>query len=177
MPFNLLKKFPDFLELAHLNSEGAKKSLRPIFDKLFVENTLTFRGKTIWPLKDDKYGIEALFTHLTCEDIEEENPDGSKYKKRYFEIERSIRLHWILPHINECTGSNIDVFSVIERDIKKRKDVVKTYIFNKDLNYVIVLLPQRTGKDYYFLTAYYLNKKEGLKTIENRMKKRLPEVY
>lgn len=62
-----------------------------------------------------------LFKHLTCEEIMVECEDGTKYPKRVFEVARSQRLHWINHHIKEKTPSNIDVFTVEERDTKKRK--------------------------------------------------------
>ena len=64
-----------------------------------------------------------------------------------------------------------------ERDQRKRKDVIKTYIYDKDQEYIIVLEPQRSRTDYYLLTAYYLNRKEGKKSIGKKLKKRLPDVH
>ena len=92
-----------------------------------------------------------------CDDVESE--DGSKYSKRVFEVARSQRLHWINHHIKEKTPLNIDVFTVEERDSKKRK-VKKTYIYDTVEKYVIVLEQQR-AEAFYLLTAYHLNKEYG----------------
>ena len=67
--------------------------------------------------------------------------------------------------------SNIDVFTVEERDPKKRK-VRKTYIYDKVEKYVIVLEQQRTNA-FYLLTAYHLNKEYGGKALLKKMKKRI----
>ncbi|MGV3767312.1 MAG: hypothetical protein ACO1NW_14355 [Chitinophagaceae bacterium] len=177
MPLNLLKKFPDLLELLHLDEPRRTASLLGIFKRDIEDNTaFFFRGKTIRPLKSEEFGIQALFKHLTCEEIMVTQADGSCYPKRIFENERSQRLHWIRCHIDELVRAGVDVFSVEERDVKKRKDTVRTYLYNAEQAYVVVLEPQRSGKDYYLLTAYYLNRPEGRKSIEKKRKKRLPEV-
>ncbi len=111
--------------------------------------------------------------HLTCKEVEED-----EVKHRVFDIHRSRRLHWIKPHIDETIGeAAIEVFSVIERDQKNRKDITRTYIYNKPQKYVVVLEPQvRSGNAYYLLTAYYLDEDYGEKQMKKKMKKRLQEV-
>lgn len=171
MPFNLLKKYPELLELGQYSESKRTETLRKIFNRDIQDNEeFNFRLKQIRPFKKD--GIEnmdTLFTHLTCE-VEED----SDYK-RIFDIHRSQRLHWIKTHINEEI-ENIKIFSVKERDNKSRKDVFRTYIFNEAVKYVVVLEPQRSNIDYYLLTAYYLNRSYGEKSIRKKMKKKLDEV-
>ena len=82
--------------------------------------------------------------NLTCEEITVENEDGSTYPKRVFEMARSQSLHLINHHVRELTPDNIDVFTIEERDSKKRK-VKKTYIYDKVEKYVIVLEQQRNN--------------------------------
>ena len=119
-----------------------------------------------------------LFRHLTTEEIEEANEHtGKTYKKRYFEMDRSRRLHWIKFHLEEKKKENIEIFSVEERDQKKRQNIMRTYIYDVDQKYIIVLDPQRTGKDYYLITAFYLNKEYGEKKIRKLFKNRLGELH
>lgn len=176
MPLNLIKKYPQLLELVHLNERQRHKSLQGIFKRDIEENPLIeFRGKQIRPIKkqDGEPAMQTLFHHLTtCKD---ESEEGKAQKRRIFEIDRSLRLHWILHHIEERTPENIEVFSYEDR--KDRKDVIRTYIYDKEEDYVIILEPQRSGKDYYLLTAYYLNTKYGKKQIKSKLKKKLPDVY
>ncbi len=68
------------------------------------------------------------------------------------------------------------IFSYKDR-IKGRGDVVRTYIFDVEQNYVIILEPQRSNVDYYLITAYFLNKTWGKKQILNKLKNKLDEVY
>ena len=178
MPINLIKKYPQLLELAYLNEGQRIDSLKSIFRRDIEDNTnLNFRTKIIRPIKGEEPSMQILFKHLTCEEIIVQNEDGTTYPKRVFEMDRSVRLHWVRHHIEEKTKGNIEVFSVEERDLKRRKDVIKTYIYDTEQDYVIVLEPQRSGTDYYLLTAYYLNKMEGKKSIQKKFKKRLPDVH
>jgi len=54
--------------------------------------------------------------------------------------------------------------------------VKRTYVYDITQKYVIVLEPQRTGRDYYLLTAFYLHKKYGEKQIKSKYLKRLDEL-
>jgi len=175
MPTNLLKKYPDLLELVHLNPSERVKSLQGVFKRDIAENEfLSFREKRIRPIKkeDGEPAIDTLFHHLTTriEDTEE----GKKERKSVFEMDRSQRVHWIIHHIEEFSPEKIVVFSYEDRI--DRKDVIRTYIYDKEEQYVIILEPQRSGKDYYLLTAYYLNEKRGKRQIKSKLKRKLPDV-
>ncbi len=178
MPTNLLKVYPDLLDILHLANHARTNSLRGVFNRDIERNVnFKFRLKQIHPiLIDGEATMSTLFNHLTREEIVETNADGTFFKKRIFEKDRSMRLHWIKYHIEETKKDNIEIFSIIERDLKKRKDVTNTYIYDLKEEYVIVLEPQRSGNDYYLLSAYYLNKEYGHKTMQKKLKKKLNEV-
>lgn len=178
MPFNLLKKYPQLLELGYLNEQQRTESLLRVFKRDIEENSgLNFRTKTIRPVKGEEPDMVILFRHLTTEEIEIEVEDGTKYRKRIFEKDRSQRLHWVRYHLEENKKENVEIFSVEERDQNKRKDIIRTYIYDMEQKYIIVLDPQRTQRDYYLITAYHLNKDYGEKKIKKLMKRRLPEVH
>lgn len=88
---------------------------------------------------DGEADMGREFMHLTTERVEEQDGDGNIIKKNVFEPERSKRIHWINHHIHEKTPANIVVFSVVERDQEKRRDVTKTYIYDKVEKYIVVL--------------------------------------
>lgn len=178
MPTNLLKKYPDLLEIMHLSESQRTGSLRSIFNRDIEENPgLNFRTKIIRPIKGEEPAMDLLFKHLTTEEIQEVDANGKEYPKRIFEKDRSHRLHWVRFHLEELKKERMEVFSVEERDQKKRQDIIRTYIFDEDQNYIIVLDPQRSKRDYYLVTAYFLNKEYGAKKIRKLLKKRLPEVH
>jgi hypothetical protein len=63
------------------------------------------------------------------------------------------------------------VFSVAEPDGNR------TYIYDKDEFYVIVLEPMRKKNEYYLLTAYYLDGKDKVRDkMLKKYRRRLPDV-
>ena len=180
MPHNLLKEYPQCLELLHLDNYNRIQSLKRIFKRDIEDNhNFIFNKKVIRPIKakDGLTAMEVLFQHLTHESIVEKR-NGRNYSSRnVFEIERSKRLHWIKFLVDGNKRNNIEIFSVKERDKEKRKDVIKTYIYDIDQKYIIVFEPQRSNKDYYLLTAFYLDKPWGEKQMKKKLKKKLTELY
>jgi len=175
MAFNLLKEYPQLLELAHLEERHRLEDLQRIFNRDIAENEdFNFRNKIIRPTKKEgEHPLNTLFRHLTTRVDKDE--DGKNLTSRSFELHRSQRLHWIKFHIEEMKSENVEVFSFEDRI--DRKDVIRTYIYDKVEEYVIILEPQRSKADYYLLTAYYLNEPGGKKQIKKKLKKRLEQVY
>lgn len=178
MSLDILKKYPELLEILFLDPVNRINVLKSIYIRDIQDNPyFRFRGKQIYPIKSDgQIDMDREFTHLTCEAIEEFDSEGRKYSKRVFEKDRSSRLHWIRFHIEERLPDNIFVFSVEERDEKKRENVVRTYIYDNVEKYIIVLEPQRNLTSYYLLTAYYLNKPYAEKQIKKKMNKKLDSI-
>ena len=180
MPLNLLKKYPDLLILSCLDEKTRTRSLRRIFDRDNADNiNFIFNGKRIFPIKSDGIlDMDREFMHLTTEEIEDIDENGVVVKHRIYDSFRSERLHWIRSHIEgQVKDSDVVVFSVKERNQRKRTDVVRTYIYNKTRKYVIVFEPQvRNGNAYYLLTAYYLNKVYGEKQIKRKFSSKLDIV-
>ena len=173
MPLNQIKTYPDLLELVHLSEKERTISLRKIFDRDITGNdSFIFREKQIRPLKTDgELDLGRVFRHLTTEEVQDSE---AGHKKRVFELHRSQRLHWLRPHIDETIEDKVIVFSVLEK--KKKKQKIITYVYNVTQKYVVVLEPQRSGTDYYLLTAYYLNRDYGVKMMDKKLKKKLPDV-
>lgn len=168
MPLNLLKVYNSVLELAALNELQRTKSLRGIFRRDIEENSnFEFRAKQIKPTTaDGEDSMERLFRHLTTCITDKAT------QHREFEMARSMRLHWIRHHVEERKQDNMYVFSVDEP-----RSGIRTYIYDKDENYVIVLEPLRNGTDYYLLTAYYLEGKDAARDkMMRKYKRRLPEI-
>ena len=134
-----------------------------------------FREKRVYPIKSDgEIDMQREFMHLTTTDDKE--AEGAATKKRVFEPDRSRRLHWIRHHIEERTSHVLEIFSCEERDMKHRKNIYRTYVYDTAEKYVIVLEPQRSPYGYYLLTAYYLNMPGGEKKMKKMLKKKLEEV-
>ncbi len=176
MPLNLIKKYPQLLELGHFNEYQRKESLKGIFKRDIENNTnFKFQTKQLRPIKKEgQIPMETLFNHLITKNEKDEK--GRKTGTRIFEMARSQRLHWIKYHIDERKTQNIDIFSYEDR-IKGRGNVIRTYIYDHDEEYVIILEPQRSKLDYYLLTAYHLNEPGGKKQILKKQKNKLNEVH
>lgn len=167
MPYNLLRKYNELLEIASFNENQRTNSLKGVFNRDIANNTqFTFQAKPINPTpKDGEIPMETLFSHLTTIIIDKET------NKREFDIHRSIRLHWIRHHAEQRKKENMLIFSV------KEPEGNRTYIYDKDEKYVIILEPLRNKNEYYLLTAYYLmGKDEKRDKMEKKYKRRLPEV-
>ncbi len=168
MPLNLLKVYNSLLELAALSEVQRTNSLKGVFRRdIEVNNNFKFRTKQIKPTTaDGEYSMERLFRHLTTCITDKAT------KHREFEMARSMRLHWIRHHIEGRKQDNLYVFSVDEP-----RCGIRTYIYDRDENYVIVLEPLRNGTEYYLITAYYL---EGKDTARDKMmrkyKRRLSRI-
>lgn len=172
MPFNLLKKYPELLELASYNSYDRNICLQKIYKRDVEDYDLFFRNSRIYPTKNENDGVTFAthFAHLTTKEYEEKDENGNVVAKRVFDMFRSVRLHWVKPHIEEST-SEVDIL-VFSNDYP----CVRTYIWNKKQNYVVILEPQRKPNSYYLITAYYLNEKKSIKQMENKYKKRMQGV-
>ncbi|MBW8326911.1 MAG: hypothetical protein K0M50_19260 [Prolixibacteraceae bacterium] len=175
MPLNLLKKYPELLEIGHLAEPDRNISLKAVFKRDIEDNPdLRFRTKVIRPIKGEEPAMQLLFRHLTTEEIEETDSDGKTYKRRIFEIHRSQRIHWVKFHFEERLKDVISVFSTEERI--NGRNAFRTYIYDHKQKYVIVMEPQRSGKDYYLLSAYFLNRSYGEKMMQKKMKSKLPQL-
>jgi len=168
MPFNLLKRYNQLLELASFDERERKKSLMAIFNRDIVENTnFKFEGKQIQPTPiDGEIKISTLYSHLTTVMIDK------KTRAREFDLHRSLRLHWVKYHIDRNKTDNMLIFSV------KEPEGFRTYIYDKTEKYVVVLEPLRDIDEYYLLSAYYLRGKDAKrnKFLKKYKKYRLDEV-
>lgn len=172
MPLNLIKRYPQLLELSHLSEHARNLSLRGIYDRDHQSApTPVFRLRAIRPLKgiDTPPDIDIVFRHLITEEV----PLPTGGRKREFDIHRSQRLHWIRFHLDERRPDLINVFSA--EDWKDGKRRVRTYILDSAERYVVILEPFRKQPDYYLVTAFFLEPR-NLKKMKQRAKRKLPDV-
>ena len=160
MPTNLLKIYPELLELGHLAEADRSDSLYVVFRRDIEDNPgFSFRTKRINPVKGDGDAMQILFKHLITEIVDKQT------RKREFEIQRSRRLHWIRFHVEEQKIDHMLIFSVEEQA------GVRTYILDENQKYVIILEPYRNRQEYYLITAYYLEG-DNIRKIRNKYRRR-----
>lgn len=158
MALNLLKKYNELLDVIGMGEKQRTASLRGVFDRDITTNSnFRFQSKQINPTPADGVdSMDRLFTHLTTKIVDNE-------RTREYDQARSCRLHWLRYHIEERKAENMLIFSV------KEPEGVRTYIYDEEEAYVIVLEPLRKKKEYYLLTAYYL---EGKDKARNKMRRK-----
>lgn len=158
MPSNLLKNYNERLELLYTSHKDNLNSLRSVFNRDMNGFTgLELEGMPIKPTTaDGEDTMDRLFRHLTTI-VTDKNT-----KKREFETERSIRIHWIKYHLTNDQKDKI-VFTVI--------DEKRVYVLDKAERYVIVFEPMRNEKAFYLLTAYPLLP-ASYKAVMTKMEKR-----
>lgn len=151
MPLNLIKRYNQHLELLNLNESQRTTSLLGIFNRDIPNNPcFTFKGKTIHPTPrhDGEDAMGNLFNHLTRKTTDKAT------NRREFDQDRSMRLHWIKYHIELSKPTNMLCFSI------KEPQGMRTYIYDIEEKYVIILEPLRNNTAYYLLTAYPLKGKD-----------------
>jgi hypothetical protein len=166
MPTNLLKTYNTHLDIAGLSVGDRLASLLRVFDRDITNNQpFKFRNRNIIPTpKDGDISMSTLFRHLTTEVIDQ------KTKKREFEINRSKRLHWVRHHIDN-KKTNLLCFTV------KEPDGFRTYLYDDDEKYVIVLEPRVPYNTYFLLSAYHLRGKDAQRDkIKKKYKRRHDEI-
>lgn len=168
MPLNKLKVYNQLLDIVGMGERQRTDSLKGIFKRDFEERRPVFCGKEVHPTpkEDGEIPMETLFSHLTTEMIDKVT------RKRVFEMDRSMRLHWVRYHLNQKKSNNMLLFSV------KEPEGIRTYYYDQDEKYVIVLEPLRNGSAYYLLTAYYVKGKDAQRNkIERKFKRKLEVLY
>lgn len=143
MPYNLLKKYNELLDLLGLPVERCIQSLKGIFKRDFEESQATFNGKPVYPTpkNNGELPMLTLFTHLTTE------------------MTDKFRDNMLLFSVNEPEG-------------------IRTYCYDEDENYVIILEPNRDKTFYYLLTAYPVRGKDKARNkIRKKYRRKLAEVY
>lgn len=167
MPFNKIKIYNQLLDIVGMGDKQRTDSLKGIFKRDFEERPCVFCGKNIHPTpkEDGEIPMETLFRHLTTEMVDKVT------RTRVFEIDRSMRLHWVRYHLEQRKNDNMLLFSV------KEPEGVRTYYYDADEKYVIVLEPLRCGDAYYLLSAYYIKGRDAQRNkMEKKYKRKLDEL-
>lgn len=168
MPLNRIKIYNQLLDIVGMSGRERTISLEGIFKRDFGEQSPVFCGKEVHPTprEDGEIPMETLFRHLTTEMTDK------KSRAREFELERSKRLHWVRFHLDQRKEDNMLLFSARE------PEGIRTYYYDRNEKYVIVLEPLRNGSAYYLLSAYYVRGKDAMRNkIEKKYRRKLDELY
>jgi len=167
MPLNLLKSYNQHLDIQGLSEPQRLTSLKGVFDRDFTnKQPIFFNGRKVIPCpQDGSIEMSTLFRHLTTVKID------YKTNQREFEMERSKRLHWVRYHIDGKRASNMILFTV------KEPEGLRTYLYDEDEKYVVVLEPRVSSNVYFLLSAHYIQGKDAQRDkMRKKYKRKLNDI-
>jgi hypothetical protein len=148
------------------------EALYLVFTKDFKGCWPRFRTFPVWHDRrvfDDGDGKEEGFWHLVQKDQWIYNTKTRrKEKERLPEFERAGRLPWARPIIDHENAVEVTVWDY-DNETPKGK-VVRTYIWLKDHDYVVILERQKKDKGDVFMliTSFYLDFEGKRRDLESR---------
>lgn len=153
------------------------RTLYAIFEIDFKKPWLHFRTFPVWHDRridpKDKYGFEEGFWHLVSRDEWVWNPKlRRKEKERLPELDRASRLPWGRPIIEHETV--VEVLAWDFDEATKWGTAVRTYIWLKDHDYVVILERRQKNKgDVFILVTSFLVDFEGKRRdLQSRYERR-----
>lgn len=167
MPLNLIKTYNQLLDIQGLSEHQRTTSLKGVFDRDFTNRQpIHFNGRQVIPCpQDGAIEMATLFRHLTTIKIDYQT------NQREFDIERSKRLHWARYHIDGKKAINMMLFTV------KEPEGLRTYLYDEDEKYVIVLEPRVNKNVYFLLSAHYIQGKDAQRDkMKKKYKRRLNDI-
>lgn len=144
MSRNQAKTYNQLLELYNPLPMDNLRSIKMVFSRDFLNPfNIKLRGYNVKPTySDNQDTLERVFTHLTTVITDQ------KTRRREFDVLRAVRLHWIKHHLEEKLPEVLKIFTVIDEN--------RFYVLDLAEKYVVVLEGHVKTKDFFLLTAYYL---------------------
>ena len=150
------------------------RALYIVFEKDFKRRWPRFRTCPVWHDRrvfDD--GREEGFWHLITRDQMVYNPQTRRNEKqRLPELDRAGRLPWAKPIIENETAAEMLAWDFDETT--KRGIAVRTYVWLKDHDYVVVLerLQKSKGDVFMPITSFYLKFEGKRRDLQSRYERR-----
>jgi hypothetical protein len=133
-----------------------------VFERDFKMSNLCFRGLPVGFSDKLDRGKEESFWHITHKDKSEKG----KIINRIFDPERSKRIHWVRPVIENHSEPCIKCWDYEEGD--KR---IRTYLWLEEQDFLVIL--EKRPKKYYLVTVFYVCYEKKREDLREKYKKRL----
>lgn len=153
------------------------KALHIIFERDFIRACPHLRTLPIWHDRrhdpQDKYDFEEGFWHLvTRDDWVYDRQTRRDEKQRLPDYARAGRLSWVKPIIEHETAP--EVLSWDFDEATKKGTVVRTYIWLKEHDYVVILERQKknTGEIFMLITSFFLDVEAKRRDLQSRYDRR-----
>ncbi len=142
-------------------SDEVMERLYTIFRADFVTNPVTYQGSRVWFFPEMERGKELIFWHL----VEREDPPRSG--NRLPDFRRAERLPWARPLLLNHADQ-----AVLAWDFEEAASDVRTYVWLKDLDYVVVMKRYPDGARR-LITAYWIDYESKRKTLRSKYARRI----
>jgi hypothetical protein len=151
-------------------------ALYAVFSQDFKDTWPRFRTRPVWHDRrvfPDGDGKEEGFWHLVTCDQWVWNPETRKSEKeRLPELDRAGRIPWARPIVEHDTDTAVQVWDF--EDETKWGRVVRTYVWLKAQDYVVILERQKREKGDIFqlVTSFYIDYPGKRRDLESRYDRR-----
>ena len=156
-----------------IEGRRADAELYAIFERDIKTSGLRFEQNPVWHdrriLPGERH--EEGFLHLTTRDEDVYDKKQRRYvKQRLWDPRRSERLPWCKPTIENSRDAAVQVW-----DFKEANDSIRTYVWLKALDYVIILERQekRQGTIFVLITAFFVSHDAKRHDLESRYGRRI----
>jgi hypothetical protein len=136
--------------------------LYEIFKQSFISSKAYYKGFVVWFFPEKEDSRETIFWHLTTREDKESGV-------RLPDFRRCERLPWARPMIDNANDP-----SVFAWDFEEGNGDIKTYVWLKDFDYLIILKKYKDGQRR-LITSFWVEyqnfKEKLLKKYKNRLEK------
>lgn len=135
-------------------------TLYSIFKRDFKDAQPKYKGHTVWFFPEIEDGKEVIFWHLTHREDRETG-------ERLPDLRRCERLSWV-----KSILENPDKPEVLAWDNKEGDGSIKTYLWLKSFNFLVLMKKYRDGRRR-LITSYYVNYPHKRRNLEKKYKRRI----
>jgi len=159
-------------------TEDTYEMLYEIFCRDIRDYDLRYIGNNVWIFQDIEDGKEKIFWHLITRDVKREKIPRRKRKlysegqtdtetERLPDLRRCERLPWIKPFIEHASEPD-----VLSWDYEEGDQTIKTYIWIKDYDFVVIMKRYPKGKRR-LITSFYIDETYKREDFERKYASRI----
>ena len=136
-------------------------ALYAVFKADFLDSTASYGSHRVWVFPNQERDKVLIFWHLT---EKEDKAVGG----RVADLRRAERLPWSRPMLDNITDPQVTHWDYVEGD-----KTVKTYVWLKDFDFVIVLkrMPNLSRR---LITSFHVDYANKKRDLERKYSQRLP---
>ncbi len=170
---------PELLKVSPWGVPYTYNMLYSVFCRDIRNTHLRYEGRDVWFFKDMDDGKEVLFWHLTSREIKAQPiprrkrhlyPPGQTHDPettdRLPDPPRCERLNWVKPLVEHPSDPDVRAWDYEEGD-----GVIKTYVWIKDYDFLVVMkkFPDGTHR---LITSFYVDE-QNRQTYERKYENRI----